>query len=513
MKPFDSLSSLRRAPVARRARTISPRVLDMIPGGLAWLALAGVAIGALVVPRLVVWTAALLGVYSALRIISAAAANLYGLHLVRRWQRIDWHAEYHRRAGKASLPRAVVRHLVVIPNYGESLPTLRAALDNLAAQADAPRTMTVVLAMEAAEPGTAAKGARLQREYADRFARLLVVVHPSGLSGEVQCKSANLAWAVRAARRVMHGEMGIKPDHVVVTTMDADTRWHPDTFAALTTLFAVHPARYAMYWQAPMRYHGNVWAVHPLMRILHAYASAWELAYLAAPWWRALPMSSYSLSLRLAHSAGYWDPDVIADEWHMYIKTFFRRAGRVELQPIFLPFQANATAGGTIGQAVRERYLQTLRHAWGAKEIGYTLAQMMLYPARARRSLALLVRVAHDNLLVGAGWVIMMLGAQLPLLLHPAVVTIHSAPFVLLQVSIGVVTLLTVAFWIIDMALRPPRLAGQSGRVRWLDRLREVTALPLLALLTLVCVALPALHAQTRLLLGLPLQFRVSRKE
>ena len=43
--------------------------------------------------------------------------------------------------------------------------------------------------------------------------------------------------------------------------------------------------------------------------------------------------------------ADYWDPNVIADEWHMFIKTFFSRDGDLRLRPIFLPFYACATGG------------------------------------------------------------------------------------------------------------------------------------------------------------------------
>ena len=97
-------------------------------------------------------------------------------------------------------------------------------------------------------------------------------------------------------------------------------------------LFALHEARHLRFWQAPIRYHGNIWEINPLLRIVNAYATAFELAYLASPWWLAMPMSSYALSLRLLHSSGYWDGDVIADEWHMFIKAYFARGGTVQVE-------------------------------------------------------------------------------------------------------------------------------------------------------------------------------------
>jgi hypothetical protein len=208
---------------------------------------------------------------------------------------------------------------------------------------------------------------------------------------------------------------------------------------------------------------------------------------------------------------GYWDPDVIADEWHMYIKSYFQRQGDVRLQPIFLPFWANATTGETIPKAIKERYLQTLRHAWGAKEIGYTIAQMSENPQTSfGGAFNLLFRVAHDNLLAGVGWVVMMLGSQLPMLFHPSLVreSMQTAPFILLQVSLTLVSALTIIFWVLDLRIRPPRSQPWTRR----ERLYELASLPLLAVMTLICVALPVLHSQTRLMLGVPLQFRVAAK-
>ncbi len=490
----------------------SERLLDAIPGALAWGALVLVVVGAYCAPMAVVLGSALLAFYSAVRFLLAAVANARGLRLIHRWERTDWTAEYVRRAAPGSLPLDAVHHVVIVPNYGESESTLRRTLDHLSRQFCASTSTTVVLAMEGQEPGAAGKGALLKATYEACFAHFLVVVHPKGLSGEMQCKSANQAWALRSAERTLVGEMGYSPDHLLVTSMDADTIWHPLTFEALAVLFATDPQRHKTFWQAPIRYHANVWRINPLLRLVHAYSSAWELAYLSAPWWQALPMSSYSMSLRLLSKTGYWDTAVIADEWHMYIKTFFQRRGDVRLQPVFLPFYASATTGDTLWQAIKERYLQTLRHAWGAKEIGYALSQSIEHTdVSAATGLRLVFRVAHDNLLSGVGWVIMVLGAQIPLLFHPAVIqaNLRSMPFILLQVSLAVVTVLTVVFWAMDLLIRPPRSAPWT----WRERLVELASVPLLTVMSMLCLALPVIHAQTRLMLGLPLRFRVAAKE
>jgi hypothetical protein len=494
--------------LARKYTAVNTRYLDLIPGGLAWLALGAVILGAIYAPADVIVGVALLACYSAVRFVLAGIANLYGLRLIRRWESLDWQAEYRRRAGADSLPVDAVHHLVIIPNYQESPAVLRRSLDRLAAQANARTSISVILAMEATERGARAKGEALCAAYRASFADIEVPLHPAHLPGEIQCKSANLDWALRWAKRHLIDAGGYDLDRIVVTTMDADTLWHPHYFASLSVLFAIDPQRYNTYWQAPIRYHANAESAHPLMRILHAYASAWELAYLAAPWWRALPMSSYSASLRLLHHAGYYDPDVIADEWHMYIKSYFARGGRQRLQPVFLPFLASATTAPTWTAALIARARQTFRHAWGAKEIGYTLAQM---GHSSRPAFPLLLRVAHDNLLAGAGWVIMFLGAQLPLMFHPDWMRaqLTSPPLIALQAALIVVTALTLFFWALDVRIRPARVRPWTRR----ERLSELLSLPLVAMLTAICVALPVLAAQTRLMLGKSISFRVTTKQ
>ncbi|MBN2302928.1 MAG: hypothetical protein JXQ72_00535 [Anaerolineae bacterium] len=476
----------------------------MIPGGLAWVSLFCMVLGAYYAPRLALVGAAALGVYLAVRFGFAGVAMWQGLRRIQDWESRDWLAEYNRRAQMDSLSLNTVHHVVIIPNYREEIAILRRTLIRLATQVHAQTSITVVLAMEDQEPGSAQKGALLQAEFSSQFDHVFVVTHPAG---ETACKSSNLSWAARWAKHTLVDRLGYNINHLVVTTTDADTLWHPRYFESLSVLFATDPQRYATFWQAPIRYHGNVWTITPLMRMLHAYSSAWELAYLSASWWRALPMSSYSLSMRLLHTTGYWDSDVIADEWHAYINTYFRRGGDIRLQPVYLPFLANATTGRNLWQALKERYLQTFRHAWGAKEIGYTVTQITQHRhVPLQDALGLLLRVAHDNLLASVGWITMALGGQLPVLFHPALLA-HPLTF-LIQAAAAVMTALTVLLWVIDLRIRPPRSVPWTLRAR----LYELASLPLLAVMTLCCVALPVLHAQTLMLLGIPIKFRVSVK-
>lgn len=491
------------------------RFLDSIPGMTVWLAFVFCIVGALLLPEILILVASLLALYSALRFVMAGLANLRGLRYIKEAEATDWRARYAAEAGPDALAWDAVRHVVIIPNYKEPLDVMRRTLDHLAAMPEAQTSMTIVLAMEAAEQGSDEKGALLRDEYHDRFVEIFYTVHPAGLPGEMQCKSANLAWAGRWIKKRLVCECGVKIDHIVVTSMDADTLWHPCYFSALTYHFATEPERDKRFWQAPIRYHGNIHQVNPLIQLVNAYSTAVELAYLAAPWWASMPISSYSLSLRLLDRSGYWDTNVIADEWHMYIKAFFQQNGTLNLTPIYLPFLASSVTGETFWQLCKNRYQQSLRHAWGSKEVGYTVGNIIRNPqAFSARALQLLLSVAHDILLSGAGWVIMIVGAYLPVILHDWMREIvftrglYYPPLMIFQVAFTLLFILGVVFWLLDARARPPRPAPPT----LYERLLTGMSFFLLPVLTLIFVTAPILHAQALLMAGVPLLFKVTAK-
>jgi len=509
---------------------IPERVLDGIPGFLAWLALLVSIASAVAFPLTLMVTAALVACYTALRFLLASIANGMGIRRIAEWEKANWRQRYDADAPPDALPWHEVQHLVIIPSYNESMKVLTRTLDALSEQEGAETQISVLLAMEGAEAGSYEKAHRLSQDYKQHFANVYFTLHPRGLPGELQCKSANLSWAISRFMENIVDEADMDSQNVLLTTMDADTRWHKNHFAALTYHFATSRERHNTFWQAPIRYHGNIWQVNPLMRIINTYATAFELAYIAAPWWMSMPMSSYSLSLDLLRQSGNWDTDVIADEWHMLIKAYFATGGNIRLEHIYLPFLADSTTGDNIFRSIQSRYRQTLRHAWGSKEVGYMLAKLIENPAIvSANSLQLLLRIAHDILLAGAGWIILTVGSQLPVVFHPDIAPVevealleasnkltailqglassHPA-WAMLSVSGLVMIVSVIIIQVQDYGIRPAREAPYT----LLESLQELLSIPFMLVLTLLVVALPTLVAQTRLLLGIPLQFIVTDK-
>jgi hypothetical protein len=106
----------------------------------------------------------------------------------------------------------------------------------------------------------------------------------------------------------------------------------------------------------------------------------------------------------------------------------------------------------------------------------------------------------------------MTVGSQLPFLLHPQLLTEIMQPgnplFLLLQIAAFAVVVLGIVFWYIDVITRPPRTRPATLK----ERALVLLSFPLLSILSVIFLALPTIQAQTRLLLGAPLQFRVTKK-
>jgi cellulose synthase/poly-beta-1,6-N-acetylglucosamine synthase-like glycosyltransferase len=384
---------------------------------------------------------------------------------------------------------------------------LTRTLESLAHQAEAERRLTVLLAMEESEPGARAKAQALKAAFEGRLAHFLVTYHPASLPGEVAGKGANQAWAARQARRELVDRLKIPLESMTLTSCDADSILHPHYFAELTRLFAADPNRHTRFWQAPLFFDSNVWEVSVIVRLLTFFTNAVHLAELVGPFAQAMPLSTYTLSYKLADQAGYWDPAVIAEDWHMFLRCFFATRGRARVTPIFLPTSGDAITGEGTWRSLAIFYRQQLRHAWGCQDVGYILQQWRRWPGTPfRGKLLRLTKVVHDHLIWTAGAVVVALGALLSLALDAAPVITLPPDFaypVIAQAMNLLGALGTAVIWLLERR----RVAGAVKDWRARTVARELLAWVTLPVMTFFMLGIPVVHAQTKMLFGSPLTY------
>jgi hypothetical protein len=336
-------------------------------------------------------------------------------------------------------------------------------------------------------------------------------LHPAGLPGEVVGKSSNENYAARIAKRRLVDEHGHPLSAVTVTSCDADTVFHARYFSCLTYKFCTDAERYRRFWQSPILLNNNIWETPAPLRVGSALAGVHILSNLVKRNRMVFPQSTYSLSLQLAHEVGYWDPDVIPEDWHMFLKCFFATSGRVEVEPIFLPTGNDAVHAGGWWRSTKMAYVQHKRHAWGASDIPYAIRQSLAHTEMTwRRRLRRVVALSANHLLWSTHWFILTVGWWLPWALAQVLGTPAQPNWLHLMARWALFLCLVpyVVMIRIDARLRPPKPRTWTP---WQSIIAFVMwfCLPVTSFIT---STLPALDAQTRLMLGRRLEYRVTEK-
>ena len=489
------------------------RLGHIFPGAVTWFLILALLWGPFVLPWPLVVGVLSFDIYWLLRSWSTAYHGIKGLRQLKLAKGVDWRAKYTEalRQGKVYAPWNSVHHVVVIPNLNERVTKLRTTLEYLAAQREAARQISVVLAMEEKEPEARAKAELLQREFQGQFAHILATYHPAGLPGEVPGKSSNEAWAARWAKRFLVDELGYDLACLTVTSCDADSLFHPDYFSCLTYKFCTDPMRHRRFWQAPIFLYNNIWEVPMPTRVISTLSTISFLADLCKSHRFVFTQSTYSLSLQMAHEVGYWDPDVIPEDWHMFLKCFFHLKGEVQTEAIFLPIGTDAVRAETYKGSLISRYKQAKRHAWGAEDIGYGLTEFWHHPeiplwSRTKCFWALV----ENHLLWSTHWFILTLGGAVPALLVAPWRDLSPVGLLPVMTSVILTACLLPGIVIIalDLTLRPPAPPEKSKWFVAFSHLQWV----LLPITSAVFASLPAVHAQTQLMLGKPLIYEVTDK-
>ncbi len=482
-----------------------------IPGMSTWLAFVTLVTGAVLAPNAALVVLQLIGFYLMLRI--ALVVIFYPVSLIRsrRW-------EARARLAAQDVPSwagaaSSVHHVVIIPNYKEPITILVRTLRALAVQENAQRQLTVVLAMEESDKESAARAHQLQDQFGDQFAHFLVTYHPAGLPNEVAGKGSNENWAARRAKEELVDRLGLPIENMTLTSCDADSVFNPYYFATLARLFAADPERHRRFWQAPLRYDNNTWQLMAPLRLLTFFMNATLGSELADPLTIDLPLSTYSLSFKLADEAGYWDGAVISEDWHMFLRCLFATGGKVSLRPIFLPTSSDAAIGDTPRQSVMNTYRQRLRHAWGAQDVGYILQQWRRSPQTPFAvKLLYLSKVVHDHVILTTSGLVVGAVSLLLLTLHGASNIAQPGPLRSL-VSVATIGNLIVGVGMVAVGLFEHLLCRRrSPGWRPAALLEDICMWPLLPFISLGIAGMPVLHAQAKLLFASPLIYVATPK-
>ena len=353
------------------------------------------------------------------------------------------------------------------------------------------------------------KAELLKSKFAHKFGHLWTTYHPD-IHGEVKGKSANTSWGAQHAKQLLVDKIGIPIQQITITSQDADALLHHSYFSALTFEFLQSDQPFHKIWQGGVVFYNNIWQVPAPIRVLASIFSVTQM-YVLMRQDRLVNFSTYSTSLKHVDDIGYWDTDVIPEDYRLFFKSYFAKKGNFEVRPIFLPIFADAAQADGWWATYINQYEQLKRWAWGVSDDAYIIRQYILAEGVPFWDKTIRVfKVIEDHFLWPVNWFAITVSAILPPLLNESFSrtilgkTLPQVTSTLLTLSL--VSMLVI--FVIDARSRPPR----PHHHRFWSYLFQPLEFLLLPIVGFFFSALPGLDAHTRLMLGKYIEYRVTEK-
>ncbi|HPS40410.1 MAG TPA: hypothetical protein PLQ50_00175 [Candidatus Woesebacteria bacterium] len=491
----------------RRHPIRTKRALEILPGFVSWSLILFPVWGSFVVPQLVAYYVIIFAVYWLYRSLNVAFFATISYLKIRTFSKYDYLPELKKNFAKKYKK---IHHIVIIPTYQEPLSTLERTLRGLSKQTFPRENIHIMLSFEEREGAIIDQKAQvLQKKFGKQFGHLWICKHPD-IIGEIKGKSSNTSYGARAAKRELVDKEGIAIENITITSEDADAIFHSHYFSYLTYSFLTIAKPYNRIWQGGVNFYNNIWKVPAPVRVLASIQSVTQI-YILSRRDRLINFSTYSTSLKHVVEIGYWDTDVIPEDYRLFFKSYFAKKGDFEVEPIFLPIYSDAVQASSFWKNMRNQYEQVKRWAWGVSDDAYIIRQYVLTDGIPFFDKTIRVlKVIEDHFLWPVNWFAVTISAMLPPLLNDEFnrtilgSTLPQVTSTLLTLSM--VSMVTI--FIIDSKGRPPR----EGKRNLLSYILQPLEFLLSPVVGFFFSALPGMDAHTRLMLGKYLEYKVTEK-
>jgi cellulose synthase/poly-beta-1,6-N-acetylglucosamine synthase-like glycosyltransferase len=479
------------------------RALEMLPGSVSWFLILFPIWGSFFLPLVLAYFILFFDVYWFYKSFSLAITAFIASRKIKAAEKMNW-----LEMAKPLENFEKITHVVVIPNYRENLEKLRKTVESLVNQTFPAKRIYVVLAMEQREIEGKERAEKLISEFKDKFGDIFVTLHPD-IEGEVKGKSSNEAYGGKKAFQKLVKTKIIDLDYATISSVDADSIFDTQYYSYLSFSFLTDKDRFTKFWQSANVNYNNFWHVPAPIRIISFFGSLYRTALLVQKN-RLISNSTYSLSFRLLHEIGYWDTDVIPEDYRIFFKAFFKKEGRVFMEPIFLKTSMDAPLSSSYIKSLKNKYHQERRWSWGASDDALFIKWWFTVPnVPFFRKTVMLFNVLLDHFLWPVNWFIITIAANIMPFINP-VFTRTTLGYNLPRLAGLILTLClfaTFAMIIIDFRQRPKY--HSLSRKRQLLFPLEFLLLPVVGFFL---SALPALISHTQLMLGKRLEYKVTEK-
>lgn len=482
------------------------RAWEILPGALVWTTFVLALVLSFVAPVSVVIFIIVFDFYWLFRVAYFVFFLVVSWRRYRRCARRNWAKELRTLPGWDR-----IHHLVFLPTYKEELEIVRATFRSLAASEYPKEKMMIVLAGEERDHERFQKNARaIEQEFGRTFRRIIVTEHPTGLPDEIPGKGSNLHFAGGAVQEILAREFpDLPPEDIVASAFDVDTVAHPQYFSYLSATYLTTPNRTHASYQPVALFANNIWTATAPVRIAAFGTTFWLMGELSRPE-RMWTFSSHSMPWKMLLDVGFWQKDIVSEDSRIFLQGFLHYHGDYRVVPLYLPVSMDTVTGENYLESLGALYRQQRRWAWGVEHFPVMVSAFAKDPLIPRRKK---IQYLWNHIEGMYTWatapVLIFLLGRLPLYVARGsdAALVQAAPFTL-EWIMRLAMLGVLISGVLSLTLLPARPTSVRPHT-WLIMILQWLLLPITFT---VFGALPAIDAQTRLMMGKYLGFNVTRK-
>jgi hypothetical protein len=340
---------------------------------------------------------------------------------------------------------------------------------------------------------------KLKKKYGDTFLDIQFYLHED-LPGDVIGKGPNLYSAGhKFLKHLQKNYPKIRPENVLITTLDADHIVHPEYFSILTYKYIIDANRHRKTYQPIPLLFNNIWDAPAPNRVLSVASSFWQIVESVRPY-RLRTFAAHAQSLKTLIITDFWSSKTIVEDGHQYWRTYFAYNGDHEMVPLLMPVYQDCVLAETFTKTLINQYKQRRRWAWGISDFTFIVRNFMKHPEisliekflQTFRHIGGHISWSTASFLIAFAWVPLVFNDtfQDTVLAHN-VTTISSGLLRLAWVG------LIANIWIY-LLLLPPK-PDYHGKLKYISMVGQYIFAPIVAIFF---SALPAFESQTRFMLG-----------
>lgn len=488
------------------------RFFEIMPGAMTWTALLSPIWLSFILPFAVAYIIIIADIYWLINSVRLGFLIYLGYKKTEYAKKQDWLQKL-----KEDYPKEwqQVYHLFVLPSFNESLEVLQPAF-NAVVNSNYPKEKIFFgvgfeQRMQQKDPEGMKQKVEAVKQLASKIGGAFATIHPLGLSGEIPGPATNRNWIINNAVKELK-KRGIKPEQVLVTTLDADFVVHPQFLAGALYKYLSTPEneRYKRSYTGVFFYHNNYWQAPAPMRLMANGTTLWQMAEMVGSD-KYINFSSLSMNLKSLLDVGLWIPNKVNDDSGFYWKAYYHFKGDYKVIPHFLPISGDTVLDVNLSKTFHNQYQQYKRWAYGVEHMPFIIMQYFRDDSSDfwNKTDKVLFKIWGDF-----KWGTLALFVTFAGLLIPVINPGYSQSAVAYNLPIVSSWILTGAFLGLFSSIYVHEKTAPKRPANWsiLQRVWSYLQWLLTPLVLITITAIPVIHAQTALMLGRYIEYRTTNK-